>query len=128
MTALTKIEKPFGLLDKETQDALRAHAGSIEVFDETQWAHIDCPSFFPTHSYRAAPAKLPEWPAGLRPEWKWIAMEQTGEIWAYDTKPKIVDLFWSATGGHITSVDQLIDISFDGIPGEQAIIQRPEGV
>lgn len=32
MIDLTKITTPFGLLDKETQDALRAHGGPYEWF------------------------------------------------------------------------------------------------
>ena len=32
MTDLTKIEKPFGLLDAETQEALKAHGGPYEIY------------------------------------------------------------------------------------------------
>ena len=35
MTDLTKIEKPFGLLDAETQAALKAHGGPWEYFNGT---------------------------------------------------------------------------------------------
>tara|TARA_R110000744_G_scaffold319880_1_gene426128 strand:+ start:520 stop:816 length:297 start_codon:yes stop_codon:yes gene_type:complete len=58
MTDLTKIEKPFGLLDKDTQDALEAafEAGvKIEQYNGS-WGSIDTtPQWFRTVTYRAKP-------------------------------------------------------------------------
>jgi hypothetical protein len=34
---LTKIEKPFGLLDKATQQALKDHGGPIECYNLGHW-------------------------------------------------------------------------------------------
>jgi hypothetical protein len=127
MIDLTKIEKPFGLLDKETQSALRGYKGTIEVYGSKGWVSADCPSFFPRCAYRAKPLTLPEWPTGLRPEWKWIAMDECGRIFAYQDKPERLWNVWGEDGKCIR-IEQLIDISFDGIPWREAIIQRPEGV
>jgi hypothetical protein len=127
MIDLTKIEKPFGLLDKETQDALRENDGTLEVFDGSRWVSADCPSFFPTCAYRAAPLKLPEWPAGLRSEWWWITKDEDGQVYAYKEKPSRSFCLWDSAGPS-RRIDDLIPISFDGIPWKQAIIQRPEGV
>jgi hypothetical protein len=52
---LTKIEKPFGLLDKETQDALRAHGGPIQWVSGCGWRNIISPSWLSNYTYRAAP-------------------------------------------------------------------------
>ena len=37
MMDLTKITTPFGLLDAETQEALKAHGGPYEYFNGSQW-------------------------------------------------------------------------------------------
>lgn len=37
MTDLTQIKVPFGLLDSETQEALKAHGGPYEVFSHFGW-------------------------------------------------------------------------------------------
>ncbi len=37
MTDLTAITTPFGLLDAETQAALKAHGGPYEWYDGTCW-------------------------------------------------------------------------------------------
>lgn len=60
MTDLTKIEKPFGLLDKETQDALKAHfegVGVVQVYDEGGWRETGMPQWYDRHTYRAVPKK-----------------------------------------------------------------------
>lgn len=58
MADLTAITTPFGLLDKETQDALRAHGGPYEAFcvheddGRPEWLPQDCygtPFDFDTH-------------------------------------------------------------------------------
>ena len=46
---LTKITTPFGLLDAETQEALRAHGGPYERWDGFDWA----PSEFNGDEWRA---------------------------------------------------------------------------
>jgi hypothetical protein len=127
MTDLTKIEKPFGLLDDETQSALREYDGTIELFTGSNWIAKEHPGFFNTRSYRAKPMKLPEWPTGLRPEWKWIAMDEGGQVYAYKEEPERLWSVWEKDRKGIR-IDQLIDISFDGITWRETLIQRPEGV
>ena len=56
---LTKIEKPFGLLDKETQDDLRKWNGGWEVFVSSgAWGNCHVPSWSPNVAYRAKPVVL----------------------------------------------------------------------
>lgn len=66
MTDLTAITTPFGLLDRETQEALKAHGGPHQVWDPTyvhQWFIIDEPSWVERLVYRVKPAppKPREW-------------------------------------------------------------------
>ena len=59
MTDLTKITAPFGLLDAETQAAMRDHKGGVEVFSGDKWCHTRTPLWFLTLAYRAAPVIEP---------------------------------------------------------------------
>lgn len=59
MTDLTKITTPFGLLDRETQEALKAHPGAIEAFMVNgAWEVSHDPSWYPSMTYRVKPAPL----------------------------------------------------------------------
>lgn len=72
---LTKIEKPFGLLDKETQEALKAHGGLVERFDGYRWIETKNPIWHSVYVYRVKPEppKPREW---------WLV----GECEAWDDK------------------------------------------
>lgn len=65
MTDLTDLKTPFGLLDRETQEALKAHGGPYEWFSSYEgWQ--DCnlmPAYVPGFVYRVKPAppKPREW-------------------------------------------------------------------
>lgn len=63
MADLTKIEKPFGLLDEETQKALRECGGPWEVFGETWEDNGGEPAWYPHFTYRLKPQppKPREW-------------------------------------------------------------------
>ena len=68
MTDLTALTTPFGLLDRETQEALTAHGGPIEQYTscgETGWRpHVmHKVSYHPCVVYRVKPAppKPREW-------------------------------------------------------------------
>ena len=59
MIDLTKIEKPFGLLDKATQDALKAHfegGGVVEMYGHAGWGKCT-PAWCQAVTYRVAPEK-----------------------------------------------------------------------
>lgn len=40
MTDLTDLKTPFGLLDRETQEALKAERPNIEMFSGTEWSPV----------------------------------------------------------------------------------------
>lgn len=62
MADLTAITTPFGLLDKETQDALRAHGGPYEAYGVGGWMQTN-PAWHPERTYRVEPQppKPREW-------------------------------------------------------------------
>lgn len=55
---LTAITTPFGLLDRETQEALKAHGGPYEMYDggDAGWQAVTDPSWVDTCTYRVKPA------------------------------------------------------------------------
>lgn len=88
---LTKLQVPFGLLDKETQDALRAWEHGLQRFFGYEW--VDC-GFGVPHldaTYRARPAPLVpdsiDW-SHVAPEWKFMARDEDGTPWTFKEKPK----------------------------------------
>lgn len=56
MIDLTKITTPFGLLDAETQEALKAHGGPYDVWGIRGWSPPPWPSFAGLSVYRVRPA------------------------------------------------------------------------
>jgi len=63
MTDLTDLKTPFGLLDRETQEALKAHGGPWEMYVGDAWADWSNPEWGSTCVYRVKPAppKPREW-------------------------------------------------------------------
>ena len=64
MTDLTAITTPFGLLDRETQEALKAHGGPWEFLDISgNWDELESPHWQQNSTYRVKPAppKPREW-------------------------------------------------------------------
>lgn len=72
---LTKITTPFGLLDKETQEALRAHGGPYEWLNwGGSWEETDPPHWSLCYAYRVKPQppKPREW---------WIYWRESHGAW-----------------------------------------------
>ena len=60
LSDLTSIEKPFGLLSPDVQEALRAHGGPYETFRSRGWRHVDGPQWVMTNVYRVKPKPIVE--------------------------------------------------------------------
>lgn len=66
MTDLTAITTPFGLLDRETQEALKDHCGPWEVFTDRGWEKPSEPAgWYASRAYRVKPAPREWWAVGL---------------------------------------------------------------
>lgn len=75
MIDLTKITTSFGLLDKETQKALREHGGPYQRFGNEGWKDLNVLQWWKDIVYRVKPAPpkpreiwVNEWPEGLGSE------------------------------------------------------------
>ena len=55
MLDLTKIKTAFGLLDEETQKALRSHKGGVQMYSSFGWIPSSEPSWLDYVVYRAKP-------------------------------------------------------------------------
>jgi hypothetical protein len=79
MQDLTKITTPFGLLDEETQKALRGNNGPLECYEDDVglWLEVDRPHWFAGKVYRVKPQ--PHKPQPQKPREFWIVGE--GEAW-----------------------------------------------
>lgn len=91
---LTKITTPFGLLDTETKEALKAHGGPYERYSvDTQEGWVDCnfPTWIHYAVYRVKPAHLNkpsiDW-SHVAPEFKWMAQDRSGCGWLFKSKPR----------------------------------------
>ena len=70
MTDLTKLTTPYGLLDDATREALKAHGGPYEMYDERGWRDISNPRFAGGNTYRVKPSppKPREWWVNVYPD------------------------------------------------------------
>jgi len=99
MTDLTNITTPFGLLDPETAEALKAHGGPYERLNLFgKWEKMSSPYWFEGIAYRVAKPKptpliVHDWDA-LTDDIVAVARDEDGSVWLYDAKPYFEDQRW----------------------------------
>ena len=86
MTDLTALTTPFGLLDRETQEALKAERPNIEMFSGTEWSPVlrDWP-LAEALAYRVKPTppKPREW---------WLSLDQKTQMFFQQSTPSNIDV------------------------------------
>jgi len=109
MTDLTNITTPLGLLEPETEEALRAHGGPHEYFSgEFGWKPKDHHFWNPTLVYRVAKPKptpliVHDWDA-LTDDVVAVARDENGKVWAYEKSlPKRHHQSWLGSAPQVTS-------------------------
>ena len=86
MTDLTDLKTPFGLLDRETQEALKAHGGPYELWRGSLWGDVDPHDDFDSwYAYRVKPAppKPREW---------WLSLDQKTQMFFQQSTPSNIDV------------------------------------
>lgn len=86
---LTAITTPFGLLDRETQEALRAHGGPLEHWTGLGWHLSSDPYFASDTTYRAKPAPP-------KPREFWLRFDMNGTlpvVYGTPTEPTMAEGF-----------------------------------
>ena len=121
---LTKINVPFGLLDDDTQERLRAHGGPCQVFDGRKWVAPDTEYgstlFYIECTYRVAPPKprrliVKDW-AMIRGNF--VARDEDGHIGSYEGKPiqeftRGADGYWANAGAGYWTLDGYTEALID---------------
>lgn len=114
MTDLTKITTPFGLLDAETQEALRAHQASggwVQLYWNGTWRKVKHPALTWHCTYRAAPEPLRPmtipWDV-LQPQWKWAARNRCGVLSLFTDRPVSDVITWYAREGWSNAIDGVL--------------------
>ena len=104
MTDLTNITTPLGLLEPETEEALRAHGGPYEYFSgEFGWKPKHH-RFWRNHRvYRVAKPKptpliVHDWDA-LADDIVAVARDEDGGVWLYDRRPYLGNYIWEIVNG-----------------------------
>jgi hypothetical protein len=103
MIDLTKIDKPFGELERWEKMALFGAWLDGEKIEfrwtvSGVWESIQ-PSWSPTSFYRVKPKPALDKPSinwdHVSPKYKWLAREKTGNVCLYCFKPKAVTTVWT---------------------------------
>ncbi len=130
---LTTIEKPFGLLDRDTQALLRQAANfgaEFEIYGLHGWGKLpNRPNFDLMNVYRVRPTpKLPAielpWDV-IDPRWKWALMYPTNHVWLHSEKPNIFNGGWSCGQGRLVT-DLFPGIRINVTDWKQSLTKRPE--
>lgn len=124
---LTKIDKPFGELDRETKIALfAAWVDGAKI--EYDWGAVQTslPCFQMQYTYRVAPTKPSiDW-SHVACELKWMATDDSGETWLYDEQPEIFGKIWVYNGSHCIEVNALASFTPGTCDWKDSLVQRPE--
>lgn len=129
MTDLTKITTPFGLLDPETQEALKAHGGPYEYYSLQGWFPASFAiSLSPHLVFRVKPQPLTkpsiDW-SHVAPEYKWLARDESGDAYVYSGQPCAHDGIWKYVGKY-----RMADPFASYTPGtcdwKDSLVERPE--
>jgi hypothetical protein len=126
VTDLTKIDKPFGELDRETKIALfTAWVDGAQIELDPRGTICD-PMWARTCVYRVAPTKPSiDW-SHVAPQFKWMATDQDETTWVHEDKPFCGDCGWDT--GNYENVAAFSSFRAGTCDWKDSLVQRPEGV
>jgi hypothetical protein len=112
MTDLTKIDTPFGELDRETKGALMlaAHEGEeIEYSSDggNTWTTAQYPAWGTDIAYRVKPVPFTldtiDW-SQVADGWDWMARDENGKAFLFRSEPRIQSSAWAVDIGKAEGV------------------------
>lgn len=120
---LTKIDKPFGELDRETKIALfSAWVDGVQI---TCNGLVDNPSWRQGYTYCVAVTKPSiDWDH-VAPQFKWMATEHGGGTWLHENEPECAFNGW-ASYGHYLPADFFASFTPGTCDWRDSLVQRPE--
>lgn len=121
-------KKAFRDMTPEERSAIvEAHAAeNAEILISGSWVEADNEVILPKYAYRTRPRQLVIPWDHIKPEYKWAAMDESGSIWVYQSKPAASGSAWQSQKG-LDGIDAL-NISTTGIDWRESLTARPEGV
>lgn len=133
MTDLTKLTTPFGLLDRETQDALRANGLLREIFTGSQWKVTESPHWVDKYTYRARPAPLVpdsiDW-SHVAPKVRYMARDRHDDFsHFFEQKPYASGKMWCVDEGNTLGITRAFASYKRGtVAWQDSLVARPEGM
>ena len=136
---LTKINCPFGLLDKDTQKRLKEWPHGVEWFNAIgehsawAWAQGQLEDIFQSITYRAKPAPLtkphiPDEVWRVLPDWVTCAAQDSdGSVWALSADPSLMTVGTWGAGNH-KHITWLKGVTPGTCHCRDSLVQRPEGL
>lgn len=132
MTDLTKIDKPFGELDRETQLALFEawlDGAEVDCLADGIWYRTNPVSWRKSKAYRIAttPDTI-DWDH-VAPQAKFMARGESGSAWLFDCKPSINDAGdWDtvAEGDCVGNADTFASYRRGTCDWKDSLVERPE--
>ncbi len=113
MQDITKIDKPFGLLDEETQSLLRTYAeagGHMECYSSRGlWEYAVAP-FFDNGVYRAKPTDTETEPQPKPKETRFTIEFYDGVTWVIDSPKDIDPIEFAVSFSRVLEKDDIISI------------------
>lgn len=126
---LTAITAPFGLLDDDTQQRLRAWPHGLELFTMNGWEGKLVPFWGCAATYRARPAPLVpdyvDWSHVAAP-FNWYARDANGDGFFYENKPSIGGNGWSCGDGTYCRSAAHASCRRGTVDWRDSLISRPE--
>lgn len=107
--------------------------GDVQAFNDAeeamQWRDAESGYIRLATIYRTRPRQLVIPWEHIKPEYKWAAMDECGDVAVYDAKPVISDDAWlCGMNGHGISFElHAININTAGIDWRESLTARPEG-
>jgi len=91
-----------------------------------EWVPSMCDAVFAELIYRTRPRQLViPWEV-IRPEYKWAAMDECGDVWLHEELPVVRRTIWEGMGKSASAYALNIDTA--GIDWRESLTERPEGV
>jgi len=129
---LTKIDKPFGDLDRETKIALFTawvDGDGLEHYSSMigDWVNSSVPSWGRSIRYRKAAPTEPsiDWDH-VAPQFKWMATDDSGTTMLYEEKPRLSRTEWEWAGGDCANITALASFRAGTCDWKDSLVQRPE--
>lgn len=78
------------------------------------------------NTYRTRPRQLViPWEV-IRPEYKWVAMDEDGAVWLFEAQPSVLHTMWDSLKNMCEA--EALNIDAAGINWRDSLTERPEGV